>query len=95
MFKIQTLDGQIRSGVKGSYAGHKKLKIFGRLSCKSGSRMKNDNRVFFHSMEEAIKLGYRPCKNCRPMNQLDFEYYRSIIQYDSLEHFYDRDNKLK
>ena len=44
--------------------GNKQLKIYGMLSCKSGIRMKTENRVFFGSEEEAISLGYRPCGHC-------------------------------
>ncbi|MGC3944065.1 MAG: Ada metal-binding domain-containing protein [Chryseolinea sp.] len=45
-------------------AGNRKLRIYGLLSCRSGKRMNKTNRVFFHSIEEAIQSGYRPCGNC-------------------------------
>ena len=45
-------------------AGNKQLNIYGTLQCKSGSRMKTGNRVFFSSEAEAIEYGYRPCGNC-------------------------------
>ncbi|NER13594.1 metal-binding protein [Leptobacterium flavescens] len=44
--------------------GNKKLKIYGNLHCKSGKRMKTANRVFFSSVAEARKQGYRPCGHC-------------------------------
>lgn len=44
--------------------GNKQLKIYGTLSCRSGKRMKKENRVFFSSEKEAITLGYRPCGHC-------------------------------
>lgn len=44
--------------------GNEKLKIFGTLKCKSGKRMKKENRVFFSSEEEALKNGYRACGHC-------------------------------
>ncbi|WP_262902036.1 Ada metal-binding domain-containing protein [Pinibacter aurantiacus] len=47
-----------------NFGGNAKLKIYGKLSCKSGKRMKRENRVFFHSGEEAILSGYRPCGHC-------------------------------
>jgi len=53
----------IREG-KILFAGNQKLKIFGKLSCSSGKRMKKTNRIFFHSAEEARSLGYRPCGHC-------------------------------
>jgi methylphosphotriester-DNA--protein-cysteine methyltransferase len=45
-------------------AGNLKLKIYGRLNCPSGKRMKLQNRVFFASEGEAIGLGFRPCGHC-------------------------------
>jgi len=60
-------DGKIvASTVPGKYAGWRPGKIFGRLDCKSGMRMKKENRVFFLSWDDAIAAGYRPCKNCGP-----------------------------
>jgi len=47
-----------------TFAGNLKLKIYGRLDCASGKRMKVQNRVFFSSENEAIDLGYRPCGHC-------------------------------
>lgn len=45
-------------------AGNRKLKIYGRLSCISGKKMKKCNRVFFGSEQEAIDKGFRPCGHC-------------------------------
>jgi methylphosphotriester-DNA--protein-cysteine methyltransferase len=45
-------------------AGNKKLKIYGRLHCRSGKKMKVKNRVFFENEAEAINCGYRPCAVC-------------------------------
>jgi hypothetical protein len=53
----------IRKG-KINLAGNRKLKIYGTLYCRSGKRMKKENRVFFSSAEEAITYGYRPCGHC-------------------------------
>jgi hypothetical protein len=49
---------QIRLG------GNNQLKIYGTLQCKSGKRMKRENRVFFSSENEAITNGFRPCGHC-------------------------------
>lgn len=60
-------DGFIQSSRKpGKYAGWRPGKIFGRLDCRSGMRMRPSNRVFFLTWEDAIAAGYRPCKKCRP-----------------------------
>jgi methylphosphotriester-DNA--protein-cysteine methyltransferase len=49
---------------KVTYAGNRKLKIYGTFSCSSGKRMKADNRVFFTDEQEAASCGYRPCGHC-------------------------------
>lgn len=57
----------IESEISGKFAGWKKGKIFGRLDCRSGMRIKKENRVFFLTWDDAIEQGYRPCKICRPV----------------------------
>jgi methylphosphotriester-DNA--protein-cysteine methyltransferase len=87
-------DGEIiESKVKGKYAGNKNLKVFGTLGCKSGKiKLKKENRVFFHIMKNAILEGYRPCKVCRPMDEKDFDKYKEIIPYKTLDEFYNKDD---
>ena len=46
------------------FGGHRKQRIYGTLTCKSGKRMKRQNRVFFKNRKDAISNGYRPCGNC-------------------------------
>ena len=46
------------------FGGNSKLKIYGLLNCKNGKRMKLENRIFFSSVNEAEKNGYRPCGHC-------------------------------
>ncbi len=53
----------IRSG-RIRFGGYRRLKIYGRLGCWSGKRMRRENRVFFESEQEAIEAGYRPCGHC-------------------------------
>ena len=47
-----------------TFGGNKQLKTYGTLQCKSGKRMKKENRVFFISEREAINMAYRPCGHC-------------------------------
>lgn len=54
---------KIRSG-EILLAGNLKLKIYGLLNCRSGKRMKRENRVFFVDEQEAIAIGFRPCGHC-------------------------------
>ncbi|HEY1165825.1 MAG TPA: Ada metal-binding domain-containing protein [Chitinophaga sp.] len=49
-----------------TFGGHRKLKIYGLLSCSSGKQMKPENRVFFETATAAIQAGYRPCGHCMP-----------------------------
>lgn len=55
------------------WAGNRKLKIYGKLNCKSGKRMKNQNRVFFQNEQEAIALGFRPCGHCMRLEYLNWK----------------------
>ncbi|MBS1688892.1 MAG: metal-binding protein [Bacteroidetes bacterium] len=48
------------------FGGNARLKIYGLLNCRSGKRMKKENRVFFSSADEAIENRYRPCGHCMP-----------------------------
>jgi len=57
----------LRIGIRAgeiNFAGNKKLKIYGLLSCSSGKKMKQENRVFFKSEKEALENKYRPCGHC-------------------------------
>lgn len=76
------------SKIPGKYAGWAPGKIFGRLDCKSGMRMKKENRVFFFNLEDAVLAGYRPCKKCWPIDELDFESIKAIAPCKTLEEFY-------
>ena len=51
-------------GRKVTFAGNVSLKIYGRLQCASGKKMKRRNRIFFYSEDEAVGLGFRPCGHC-------------------------------
>jgi len=59
----ELLRSHIKQGIV-CLAGNSSLKIYGRLHCSSGKRMKKANRVFFQSESEAVQLGFRPCGHC-------------------------------
>ena len=63
--RSRVLYGLIASG-EIKFAGYRKGKIYGTLTCKSGKRMKTENRVFFLDEQEALELNYRPCGHCMP-----------------------------
>ncbi|OQP61457.1 metal-binding protein [Niastella vici] len=55
------------------FGGNRPAKIYGRLSCVSGKKMKVANRVFFQNEQEAIKAGYRPCARCMQAAYLEWK----------------------
>lgn len=70
MYKLIGKDGkEYLSETKGTLGGHKRLKIYGKLDCKSALRYIAKGqyvkyRVFFADEETAIQAGYRPCGVC-------------------------------
>lgn len=64
---IAITDEELKKQIKHKqiiFGGNMRLKIYGTLHCKSGKRMKRENRVFFISEEEAIENNFRACKHC-------------------------------
>ena len=59
------------------FAGNVKLKIYGRLYCASGKRMRKENRVFFINEAEATASGFRPCRHC--MREQYSEWKRALF----------------
>ena len=57
------LRGRIKQG-EIILGGNIKLKIYGKLDCPSGKRMKRESRIFFGSANEAIENDFRPCGHC-------------------------------
>lgn len=88
LYKILTPGGSVQSERPGLVGGCLNTKIFGRLDCVYGKRMLKKNRVFFHSFEDAIRCGYRPCAHCRPMTEEDFEAIRPLAPVASLALYY-------
>ena len=54
------------SGIDCLYIGNRNSKKFHYPWCRYVDRMKEENKVCFHSREEAIAAGYIPCKVCNP-----------------------------
>lgn len=59
----EQLHALIRNG-EVAWGGNLRLKIYGRLHCWSGRRMKKENRVFFKSESDAKQAGFRACRHC-------------------------------
>ena len=65
-------DGKFyQSPSKGTFGGHRKDKIYGKLDC-AGAKMWIEKgyyvkeRVFFVDEQAAIAAGFRPCSRCLP-----------------------------
>ncbi len=46
------------------FGGNTSLKIYGKIGCNSGKRMKKNNRIFFNSGQVILSYDYRPCEHC-------------------------------
>lgn len=49
-----------------SYVGNKRTYVFHRPSCPSTTKMPSKNRITFTNRTDPIKIGYTPCKRCKP-----------------------------
>ncbi len=49
-----------------SYVGNKRAYILHRPSCKLVSKISDKNKIIFRSRIDAIKIGYTPCRQCKP-----------------------------
>lgn len=63
--QLRALVGLVRSGAV-TLGGNGPGRIYGRLDCRAGKRMKSVNRVFFRDEVEAVAQGFRPCGLCLP-----------------------------
>ena len=62
---------EVLSDVPGTFGGHRRTLVYGRLDCAGALRWIAKghyvcHRVFFADEETAIAAGYRPCANCMP-----------------------------
>jgi len=59
------------SAVPGTFGGHRKTRIYGRLDCRAALRAIArggyvEQRVFFLDEAAAVSAGFRPCAVCMP-----------------------------
>jgi hypothetical protein len=59
------------SAIPGTFGGHRRTKLYGRLDCASARRALEaggyaTHRVFFADEPTAAAAGYRPCAVCLP-----------------------------
>lgn len=70
-YRLIGADGRpFDSATKGTFGGHRRSKIYGRLDCPGALRVLargntyQKSRVFFADEATAIAAGYRPCAVC-------------------------------
>lgn len=54
------------SGIADAYVGNHRSHKFHEDYCGSVYQMKDRNKVYFDTRDEAINAGYVPCKRCNP-----------------------------
>ena len=48
------------------YVTSKKSETFHKITCEHVVTIKEENLIYFHSLEEALSSGRRGCKQCKP-----------------------------
>ncbi|MEN6617777.1 MAG: thermonuclease family protein [Syntrophorhabdus sp.] len=48
------------------YVGNKRTSTFHRPQCKTIEKLPDKSKMIFHKRSDAIKIGYVPCKTCKP-----------------------------
>jgi endonuclease YncB( thermonuclease family) len=48
------------------YVGNKRTHTFHKPTCPLAGRIPEKNRIIFRNRVDAIRIGYMPCKRCRP-----------------------------
>jgi micrococcal nuclease len=48
------------------YVGNKRSSSFHRPTCKTVTKLPDKSKMIFHTRSDAIKIGYVPCKTCKP-----------------------------
>ena len=47
-----------------AFCGNKNSKIYHKSGCTSAKKTKEENKVYFKTLEECQNAGYKPCKIC-------------------------------
>jgi len=61
---VERLEELAKEGVR--LIGSKTTHIVCCPTCKDARRIREENVVPFHDIDEAIERGFRPCKRCQP-----------------------------
>jgi micrococcal nuclease len=55
-----------KSDTASSYVGNKRTYVFHRPDCPYAGKIPEKNKIVFRNRLDAIKIGYTPCKRCKP-----------------------------
>jgi micrococcal nuclease len=55
-----------KQDTESSYIGNKRNYVFHRPSCKFGQKIPEKSRIIFRHRTDPIKIGYSPCRYCKP-----------------------------
>ena len=55
------------------YVASRDSDVFHKPNCSSAKRIKEENKVFYHTYKEAMDDGKRPCKQCDPEDRDDLK----------------------
>ena len=74
LYRLVAADGTVTTSVTpGTFGGHRRNRIYGRLECKAARRSLTfggsyaQQRVFFADEATARAAGFRPCGTCMPV----------------------------
>ena len=57
---------EAKRDTESSYIGNKRTYALHRPSCKLADKIPEKNRIIFRNRTDALKIGYIPCKVCKP-----------------------------
>lgn len=61
---LSPIDQKIGKGSSGDFVASKNGATYYLVTCPGAGRIKNENKIYFSSAEDARKAGYRPAANC-------------------------------
>ncbi len=66
MSKESGLWQEKKSDTASHYIGNKRSYVFHRPDCTYAAKVPEKNKIIFRNRLDAIKIGYTPCKRCKP-----------------------------
>lgn len=64
----KTIQNEIQGSYQGQVVGSKNSDKYHLLDCPGAKQISEQNKIWFNSVEEAKKAGYKPASNCPGLN---------------------------